>query len=885
MMNSTHTPTLLRDYTPPEFLIETVDLHFTLDPQATTVIARCTIRRNPQSRNNHAPLSLDGEQLTLLWVKLNDRLLIDTAYKKTDHQLILPSVPDQFTLEIKTKMNPQGNTALSGLYLSRNLFCTQCEAEGFRRITYFIDRPDILATYTTTIVANKKAYPVLLSNGNQVAAFDIDAHTHQVTWHDPFKKPSYLFALVAGDLASIEDTFVTKSGKPVLLQIFSESDQSAQCQHAMQSLKQAMRWDEEAYGREYDLATFMIVAIDDFNMGAMENKGLNIFNAQTILADPNVATDDDYHYITQVVGHEYFHNWTGNRITCRDWFQLSLKEGLTVFREQEFSETLGSPVVERIRTVNLLRTIQFAEDAGPLAHSVQPDSYIEINNFYTTTIYEKGAELIRMMKLLVGAKSFRQAMDHYFETYDGQAVTIEALINSVETVSMQNLSQFQHWYTQAGTPQLTAQYHYDPNQTSFELTLEQTCPPTPGQTEKQPLTIPIRFALLTKAGQSLPLYQEDAAHSSSEKECVLVLNQKKQHFRFLQVSEPVIPSLLRHFSAPVKLKIDYSDEILAFLIEKENDGFNRWEAAQHFLTRIVLKQANTQKKHDSKAVSLLLTAYQNLFASLAKQDPALLAELLRLPSVSYFADQQKQIDIDGIDHARHALRLQIAHTLQPLFYEFYQAAQTNVQPYQFTTALHAQRSLKNSVLSYLMLLNDPNIATLCLQQYQQADNLSDRLAALTALVHHQVPGYEDCLLSFLNSGRQQSLIICKWLAVQAGNPQPGALEQIRLLCQHPAFDWKNPNKVSALLGTFCTKNLVQFHQISGAGYVFLKEQILRLDALNPQLAARFVKPFTRWRRFDETRRKLMQQQLEALLHTTGLSADVYELVSKTLISQ
>ncbi len=883
MINSTHTPTLLRDYTPPEFLIETVDLHFTLDPQATEVVTRCTVRRNPHSHTIDAPLSLNGEQLTLLTIKLNDRLLADTEYKKTDHQLIVSSVPDQFTLEIKTQINPQNNTALSGLYLSRNIFCTQCEAEGFRRITYFIDRPDVLATYTTTIVANKKAYPVLLSNGNPVASFDIDEHTHQVTWNDPFKKPSYLFALVAGDLASIEDTFTTQSGQPVLLQIFTAPGQSAQCQHAMQSLKQAMRWDEQAYGREYDLATFMIVAIDDFNMGAMENKGLNIFNAQTILADPDVATDDDYHYITQVVGHEYFHNWTGNRITCRDWFQLSLKEGLTVFREQEFSETLGSPVVERIRTVNLLRTIQFAEDAGPLAHPVQPDSYIEINNFYTTTLYEKGAELIRMMKLLVGPDSFRQAMDHYFQTYDGQAVTIEALIHSIDTVSIQDLSQFQRWYTQAGTPQLTAQYHYDPNQNSFELTLEQTCPPTPGQTEKQPLTIPIRFALLTKTGQSLPLYQADEPHHSSEKECILVLNQKRQRFRFLQVSEPVIPSLLRHFSAPVKIKIDYSDEVLAFLIEKENDGFNRWEAAQHFITRIVLNQANAPTQHDANAVDLFLTAYQSLFPTLAEQDPALLAELLRLPSVSYFVDQQKQIDINGLDHARHGLRSQIAHTLQPLFYAFYQATQTNVQPYQFTTTLYAQRSLKNSVLSYLMLLNDPNIAALCFKQYQQADNLTDRLAALTALVHHQVPGYEDCLTSFLNRARDQSLIICKWFAVQAGSPQPGVLERVRLLCQHPAFDWKNPNKVSALLGTFCTKNLVQFHQISGNGYTFLTEQILRLDQLNPQLAARFVKPFTRWRRFDETRRELMKQQLETLLHTTGLSTDVYELVNKTLV--
>lgn len=885
-MTSTHTTTFLEDYTPPDFLIEAIDLHFTLDPQATEVIARCTMIRNRQSTKKKAPLSLDGEQLTLLSIKIEDRLLTEAEYKKTERQLVIFSVPDQFTLEIKTQISPQHNTALSGLYLSHHIFCTQCEAEGFRRITYFIDRPDVLTLYTTTLVANKKTYPVLLSNGNKIASHDIDEKTHQVTWHDPFKKPSYLFALVAGDLASLNDTFITRSGREIALQIFAAHGQQAQCQHAMQSLKQAMRWDEDAYGREYDLATFMIVAIDDFNMGAMENKGLNIFNAQTILADPQTATDDDYHYITQVVGHEYFHNWTGNRITCRDWFQLSLKEGLTVFREQEFSETLSSPVVERIHTVHLLRTVQFAEDAGPLAHPVQPHSYIEINNFYTATLYEKGAEIIRMMKLLIGPIRFRQAMDHYFETYDGQAVTVEALIHSVETVSKQNFSQFQRWYTQAGTPQLTVHYHYDATQHTFDLSIEQTCPPTPGQTKKQPVVIPIRMALLTNKGASLPLYLEEASESSHDapgKERVLVLSQKKQRFRFLKVSEPVTPSLLRHFSAPVKLNIDYSAETLAFLIENENDGFNRWEAAQRLISQIILKYTESETKPLSIAINLLLNAYKHLFPTLTTDDPALLSQLLHLPSIGYFADQQTQIDIDAIYHARHSLRLQIAQTLQPLLFEVYQQAQSNVQPYQFTTALYAQRTLKNSALHALMLLDNPEVASLCLAQYQHADNMTDRLAALTALVHHQAPGHKTCLENFLHHGSHNRLIICKWLTIQASNPQPGTLEQIRLLCQHSAFDWKNPNKVRALLGTFCTENLVQFHQSSGEGYAFLKEQILRLDALNPQLAARFIKPFTRWRRFDPLRRDLMHKQLETLIKTTGLSADVYELASKTLL--
>lgn len=872
--------TYLKDYTPPAFSIKTVALTFNLDEDLTTVNARLTVSRQTKA-NNHAPLVLQGEDLELIFVKVDDRLLSAKEYQLTAHELTILQLPNDFSLEIETKIKPKENTALSGLYVSRGIFCTQCEAEGFRRITYFLDRPDVLACYTTTIIADKTKYPILLSNGNKIAQQDLADNQHSVSWEDPFKKPSYLFALVAGNLEYIQDEFVTLSQRKISLQIFSELGKKERCHHAMDSLKKAMRWDEQAYGREYDLAVFMIAVIDDFNMGAMENKGLNIFNAQTILADAKTATDTDYHYITQVVGHEYFHNWTGNRITCRDWFQLSLKEGLTVFREQEFSETIGNPAIERINTARQLRAMQFAEDAGPLAHPVQPDSYIEINNFYTMTIYEKGAEIIRMMKVLVGAELFRKGMDDYFTRHDGQAVTIEDLVQSIERASAYDLQQFRRWYKQSGTPELQVEGHYSAEAKTFDLMLKQSCPPTPGQTDKKPFYIPLSVALLNQEGQVMALQLAGEPKASSEKQVILKVRQSEQVFQFINIQSKPIPSLLRNFSAPVKLNVNYSDEELAFLIQYDTDGFNRWDAAQQLATRIILGHMQAPVSASDPAVDLLSKVYQHLFADNTSSHQDLLAELLSLPSEAYFAEQMTVIDIDGIHQGREYLGLQLAKALENDLLTYYQACH-DVTPYRFDAKSVTKRRLANTCLSYLMRLKNPVFNDLCVKHYQSADNMTDSIYALSELVHHNLAQRDSFLIDFYQKWSENSLVVCKWFAIQARAPLPDTLVRVKELLQHPAFDWKNPNKIRALIGVFCTENRTQFHATSGAGYVFLSEQIQYLDKLNPQIAARLLKPFIQWHRFDGNRQKLMREQLEAILKIPRVSADVYEIASKSL---
>lgn len=865
----------LRDYTQPAFWVKTIDLHFSLDEALTRVRSQLTLSRNFQE--NKSDLVLQGEVLELLSVQLDQRVLMPSEYLVDAEQLIIPGVPDEFTLIIETQIKPRENTALSGLYVSRSIFCTQCEAEGFRRITYFLDRPDVLARYTTTIVADKKRYPILLSNGNKVACQNLGEGRHSVTWEDPFKKPSYLFALVAGNLEFIQDEFVTQSKRKVTLQLFFEKGQQEKCYHAMNSLKKAMRWDEQAYGREYDLDIFMIAVIDDFNMGAMENKGLNIFNAQTLFADPKTATDADYSYVTKVVGHEYFHNWTGDRITCRDWFQLSLKEGLTVFREQEFSETIGFPVIERISTVRQLRSLQFAEDAGPLAHPVQPDSYIEINNFYTMTVYEKGAELIRMMKLFIGAALFRKGMDHYFTRYDGQAVTIDDFIGAIEDASDYDLLQFRRWYKQAGTPQLDVDYVYNAEAQSFDLSVKQSCPPTPGQPEKQLFYIPVDMALISAEGP-IPLQLEGEMKPVGTNR-LLVIREKEQRFHFVNVTSPVIPSLLRNFSAPVKLKLEYRDEDLAFLVQKDSDGFNRWDAAQRLASRIVLYQQAPLSQYS--AVPLLIESYRELLTAVTSDSNALLAELLNLPSEAYFAEQMQCIDVEGIHHRRDHLRCRIAESLRSQLLRIYEAYQ-DFKPYQFDVYAQARRKLKNVCLSYLMLLNEKTIHDMCITQYEKADNMTDSISALSELVNHNLPKSARCLDDFYKRWQSDSLVVCKWLSVQARAPLPTTLGHVKNLLTHPAFDWKNPNKIRALVGVFCSENQIQFHQSSGEAYQFLGEQIRYLDQLNPQIAARLLRPLTYWKRFDTVRRQLMHEQLEKIVKTKGLSPDVYEIASKSL---
>jgi len=870
----------LHDYSPPAFLIKTVDLHFFLDETLTKVHSQITILRNIAAKTQDDFLILNGQELELISVKLNDRLLSVDEYQLSEKELTIPRVPDAFTLSVITQIRPQKNTALSGLYVSHGIFCTQCEAEGFRRITYFIDRPDVLASYTTTITADREKYPVLLSNGNKIAEQALKNNQHAVTWEDPFKKPSYLFALVAGDLEFIQDVFITKSNRKIDLQIFTEKGKKEQCHHAMDSLKKAMHWDEQAYGREYDLAIFMIAVIDDFNMGAMENKGLNIFNSQTILADPKTATDSDYHHITKVVGHEYFHNWTGDRITCRDWFQLSLKEGLTVFREQEFSATIGSAVIERIHMVKQLRSLQFAEDAGPLAHPVQPDSYIEINNFYTTTVYEKGAELIRMMKVLVGDKLFRKGMDLYFERHDGQAVTIEDFIKAIEDASAYDLAQFRLWYKQSGTPQLDVDCHYNSETKVFDLCIQQSCTPTPNQADKKPFYIPLSMALLNAEGEAVPLQLEGDAAERVDQQRLLIIKEKKHRFRFLNIVNTVIPSLLRNFSAPVKLRFDYRDEDLAFLMQKDSDGFNRWDASQQLANRIVMRELELSVPQDQTTI-LLIQSYQALLASAVQADDGLLAELLHLPSEAHFAEQMKIIDVDAIHHSRKRLREKIVNALREPLLEIYKNYQ-DFKPYRFDISSQAKRRLKNTCLSYLMILQDSAVYDLCVTQYQSANNMTDSLSALSELFSHNASKYVRFLDEFYEEWKTNTLVVCKWLAIQARAPLPDGLARVKALLKHPAFDWKNPNKIRSLIGVFCTENRVQFHQLSGEGYRFLSEQVQYLDKQNPQIAARLLKPLTSWQRFDAPRRELMCEQLECIMKVPGLSSDTYEIVSKSL---
>ena len=873
--------TFLKDYIPPSFLINRVELTFKLNENLTQVNSRLAITRNSISENKNKPLVLQGENCELIFIKLDGRLLSNSDYQLKGNELSIFQVPDQFNLEIENRIKPKENTALSGLYVSRGIFCTQCEAEGFRRITYFLDRPDVLARYTTTIIADKKKYPILLSNGNKITQQDLENNQHSVTWEDPFKKPSYLFALVAGDLEYSQNEFVTQSQRKINLQIFSEKGEKNKCHHAMESLKKAMRWDEQAYGREYDLDIFMIAVIDDFNMGAMENKGLNIFNAQTILADPSSATDVDYSYITKVVGHEYFHNWTGNRITCRDWFQLSLKEGLTVFREQEFSESIGNPATERINTVRQLRAMQFAEDAGPLAHPVQPDSYIEINNFYTMTVYEKGAEIIRMMKVLVDPELFRKGMDDYFTVHDGQAVTIEDFVKSIEKGSGYDLQQFRRWYKQSGTPELQVDYHYSPEEKTFDLILKQHSPATPGQPTKKPFYIPLVMALFNPAGQAIDL-QLVGDDTPLGTQCTLKLRESEHVFQFVNVDVKPIPSLLRNFSAPVKLKVKYSDKDLAFLMQSDTDGFNRWDAAQELASRIVLRRIQSSSTLEDSAVSELFKGYKILFAEDKQNSKDLLAELLSLPSEAAFSEQMPIIDIDGIHEEREWLRFQCAKKLENNFLHCYQACH-DLKPYVFDKQSVTNRRLANISLTYLMLLQDPNVHHLCVNHYKKADNLTDRIVALSEIVNHNLSQRDRFLKEFYEKNSANSLVVCKWLAIQARAPLPDILHQVKKLLKHPAFDWKNPNKIRSLIGVFCSENRSQFHDRSGAGYVFLSEQIQHLDLINPQIAARLVKPFTQWNRFDVDRQALMHEQLEKLSKIQGLSSSLYEMVSKSLL--
>ncbi len=853
----------LEDYTPPRYWVDNVNLRFELGEDETRVVSELALRRN-DSMAGPNELELLGEQLRLGQLHVDGHELADTDYVIDAERLLIRDVPAQFTLRVETFIRPQDNTSLEGLYQSSGNFCTQCEAEGFRKITYYLDRPDVMARFTTTIVADKSRYPVLLSNGNPTAEGELDNGQHWVTWEDPFKKPSYLFALVAGQLECISDHFTTCSGRDVELRIYVEKHNVDKCEHAMRSLKNAMTWDEQVYGREYDLDIYMIVAVDDFNMGAMENKGLNVFNSKFVLAKPETATDVDYVNIEGVIGHEYFHNWSGNRVTCRDWFQLTLKEGLTVFRDQQFTADMTSATVKRIDDVNVLRTRQFVEDAGPMSHPIQPDSYVEINNFYTVTVYNKGAEIIRMIHTLLGPSGYRKGMDLYFERHDGEAATTEDFLRAMEDATGKDLAQFRYWYHQAGTPSLEVKGDYDAAAQIYRMHVRQLF--QPGQ---KPFHIPLAVSLIDESG-----------HDIDGTEQVLDITQTEQVFEFRQIGSEPIPSVLRNFSAPVKLSLDLTDQQLAFLMAHDSDEFNRWNSAQQLAVNIILRlMADLNRGIELRMDDAFVESCRQVLLN-SQLDKALAARVLTLPSEDYLAELMDVVDVDAIHHVREFCRLQLAQQLQDELMTVYQANQSN--EYEVTAEAMGQRSLKNVCLAYLMTLNTQVMRDLAMSQYQNAQNMTDQISALRALTHTECAERGEVLASFYEQWKDDALVIDKWFIAQATAALADTPSRIRQLLEHEAFDIRVPNRVRALIGAFSQSNPLCFHDASGDGYRILADIVMQLNALNPQIAARLSLPLIQWRRYDASRQILMKQQLKRLSELPDLAQDVYEIVSRGL---
>jgi len=866
----------LKDYRPPDYRIETITIDIALDPEATRVVSRMQVTRDA---DHTAPLVLDGEHLKLLSVTIDGVPLWPHAYATGEETLTIHDVPAQFELEIATEIAPAHNTALEGLYLSKGIFCTQCEAEGFRRIAYFLDRPDVLAVYTTRIEAPKDAFPVLLSNGNLVESGTLAGERHYAVWHDPFPKPCYLFALVAGDLDCLKDEFVTMSGRHVALRIYVEHGNKPKAVYAMDSLKRAMRWDEEAYGREYDLDIFMIVAVSAFNFGAMENKGLNIFNDKVLLASPETATDDDYARIESVVAHEYFHNWTGDRVTCRDWFQLSLKEGLTVFRDQSFSADMRSARVKRIDDVKALRMRQFQEDAGPLAHPVQPETYITIDNFYTATIYEKGAEVIGMLKTLVGDEGYRKATDLYFARHDGHAATVEDWVRCFEDACGRNLKQFRLWYAQAGTPHIEALGAYDTTTKTYALTLRQSLAPTPGQPDKKPMHIPVRIGFVGADGHGLPLTLEGENAPGSE-ERVLELTGREERFVFVDVPEPPLLSIGRRFSAPAVFETPLDCEARAKLMAEDADAFNRWEAGQALAMTVLLGMAGSgRREHVPGSGAIYLEAIDKVLRR-ADEDHSFAAQMLTPPLESEIALAMTQADPDAIHQARVALIRSIAAAQASRLAELYTGLDRK-DAFTPDAASAGRRSLRNTCLRYLTANDDHDAAALADAHYRSASNMTDMIAGLAALSRMNSPLREKAFAHFHDRFRADPLVLDKWLGLQAGSPLPDTVHGVRALMNHPFFDMKNPNRVRALVGAF-SGNQVRFHAADGQGYRLVGETIRALDGINPQVAARMAAAFENWRRYDAHRQTLMRAELEQTLHVKPLSSNLFEVATKML---
>lgn len=909
MKDAPATTIYLKDYAPPAYVIDRTDLAFDLFEDHADVRSILRFTANPAAAPNES-LVLHGQDLELIELVLvsntGERVVVDERqYIIADETLTIASLPallgsdtSSFELRCHTRIEPQNNTALEGLYKSKKMFCTQCEAEGFRRITYYLDRPDVMSSFVTTISAEKVRYPVLLSNGNKIAEGDVEGSAgerHWVKWEDPFKKPSYLFALVAGDLASVDDSFVTKSGREVALRLFVEDKDIDKCDHAMESLKRAMRWDEEVYGREYDLDIFMIVAVDDFNMGAMENKGLNIFNTSCVLANPKTTTDASFQRVEAVVAHEYFHNWSGNRVTCRDWFQLSLKEGFTVYRDAEFSADMGSRTVKRVEDVAFLQTVQFAEDAGPMAHSIRPESFMEISNFYTVTIYEKGAEVVRMINLLLGESAFRAGSDLYFERHDGQAVTTEEFVKAMEDASGIDLGQFRRWYSQAGTPQLSVSGVYDAAAKTYTLTVKQSCPATPGQPEKLPFHIPFSMGLLSADGTEFELMLSGETHGvqdAGKKSRVLSLTEETQSFVFEGICETPIPSLLRGFSAPVRLNYEYDPTELQTLMVSDSDGFNRWNAGQQLAISIIESQLGTwHERQKAELSSLLKDAFVGVLDRVLNDDSfdrAMAAHLLVLPTTAYLIERAVVADVDAIHGVRESLADQLASALESRFAAVFEANKEEAgTAFSANAEAMARRAIANLSLSYLVRTGKQSWLDACAAQFENATNMTDQAAALRNLVNSPAElavGLRAAALeSFHAQWQHEALVVDQWFAVQATNTLPGALSRVEALMQHADFDIKNPNKVRSLIGAFCGQNHVGFHAVDGSGYRFLADRVIELDRLNPQIASRLLTPLTRFGKFDAVRRELMQKELARIKAVEGLSRDVFEVVAKSTV--
>jgi aminopeptidase N len=873
MRTDTPQPIRLADYTPPAFLIDEVALDFALEPNATRVKAKLNVRRNPEGAG---PLVLDGVRLKLISVAIDGQPLDASAYELTAEHLTLPNTPETFVLETEVEIDPEGNKALEGLYMSGGRFCTQCEAEGFRKITYYPDRPDVLSRFTVRVEADKAAYPRLLSNGNRIDGGETTDGRHWALWNDPFPKPCYLFAMVAGELDELADSFVTMTGRAIDLRIYVDPGMATRAAYAMDALKRSMKWDEEAFGREYDLDLFMIVAVRDFNFGAMENKGLNIFNSSLLLADAATATDFDYERIESVVAHEYFHNWTGDRITCRDWFQLCLKEGLTVFRDQSFSADQRGAAVQRIKDVRALRGRQFAEDAGPLAHPVRPTSFMKIDNFYTATVYDKGAEVIRMLKTLLGAEDFRRGMDLYFERYDGTATTVEAFISCFAEVSGRNLDHFFNWYSQAGTPVVSLAADYDAAAKTLDLKLDQATAPTPGQPDKQALPIPIRLGLLDADGKRLSFRLPDG--EAAIEDTVIVLDEAHRDLRLTGVERAPVISALRQFSAPVKLEVGAPPEDDYVLLAGDPDLFNRWEAGQRRARALILGRASGAPDEGGEA---RFAAAMGRAIDDQSAEAAFKALLLALPAEQDLSLAVTQADPAKIHDAREALRARLAVDLAPMLERLHDDL-GGVHAFSADAESAGRRALRNAALDMLAAHPTPDIARRALTHYRDADNMTEAMGGLSTLMLLGGEAFDEALADFYKRWEAEPLVIDKWFSIQARSPAPDALGRVLGLTAHPAFDAKNPNRLRALVAVFASANPSRFHEPSGAGYRFLADQILATDGFNPMTAARMVEPLGAWRRFTPELGALMKAQLERIAAAPGLSKNVLELVTRAL---